>query len=175
MDKYLWNAAAGLYFDYDFVAGKASDYRYITTFYPLWAGAASQAQAAAVRSHLADFERPGGLAMSDTLSGVQWDLPYGWAPTTWLAVDGLEKSGFEDDAARVAREFSGTILDNYRRDGTLREKYNVVSGTANFQVAAGYKTNVVGFGWTNAVYLKLQDLLGSTAPARAKTTAAGAR
>jgi neutral trehalase len=34
---------------------------------------------------------------------------------------------------------------------------------------------VVGFGWTNAVYLKLQDLLGSTAPARANSTAAGAR
>jgi alpha,alpha-trehalase len=176
MDKYLWNAAAGRYFDYDFVAGKASNYHYITTFYPLWAGAASPAQAAAVRSHLADLERPGGLAMSDTASGVQWDLPYGWAPTTWIAVAGLEKSGFHKDAARIAREFSATIVDNYRRDGTLREKYNVVSGTANFQVAAGYKTNVVGFGWTNAVYLKLQDLLGSAEPERAKTAAAaGAR
>jgi len=52
----------------------------------------------------------------------------------------------------------------------------VVSGTANFQVAAGYKTNVVGFGWTNAVYLKMQDLLGPAAPVRAKTAAAaGAR
>ncbi len=176
MDKYLWNAAAGRFFDYDFVAGKASNYHYITTFYPLWAGAASPAQAAAVRSHLADLERPGGLAMSDTASGVQWDLPYGWAPTTWIAIAGLEKSGFHNDAARIAREFSATIVDNYRRDGTLREKYNVVSGTANFQVAAGYKTNVVGFGWTNAVYLKMQDLLGPAAPVRAKTAAAaGAR
>jgi alpha,alpha-trehalase len=164
IDKYLWNPAAGLYFDYDYVAGKPSTYRYISTFYPLWAGAASPAQAAAVHSHLADFERPGGLAMSDTDSGVQWDLPYGWAPTTWLAVSGLEKSGYEEDAARIASEFSATIVDNFRRDGTLREKYNVVSGSANIQVATGYKANVVGFGWTNAVYLKLQDLLSSTAP-----------
>jgi len=27
------------------------------------------------------------------------------------------------------------------------------------KVAAGYKSNVVGFGWTNAVYLELEDLL----------------
>jgi alpha,alpha-trehalase len=106
--------------------------------------------------------------MSDTASGVQWDLPYGWAPTTWVAVSGLEKSGFHEDARRIAGKFSATIVDNYRRDGTLREKYNVVSGTANVQVATGYKANVVGFGWTNGVYLKLQDLLGQTAPARAR-------
>ena len=65
----------------------------------------------AVHRHLADFERPGGVAMSDTASGVQWDLPYGWAPTTWIAVAGLEKSGFHDDAARIARKFSATIVD----------------------------------------------------------------
>jgi alpha,alpha-trehalase len=169
IDKYLWNVAAGLYLDYDYVAGRPSSYRYVTTFYPLWAGAASPEQGEAVRRHLSDFERPGGLAMSDTASGVQWDLPYGWAPTTWLAISGLERSGFHEDARRIARKFSATIVDNYRRDGTLREKYNVVSGTANFQVAEGYKTNVVGFGWTNAVYLKMQDLLGASAPERAKS------
>ena len=43
-----------------------------------------------------------------------------------------------------------------RTDGTIREKYNVVSGNANVQVSAGYKTNVIGFGWTNAVYLKMK-------------------
>jgi alpha,alpha-trehalase len=29
-------------------------------------------------------------------------------------------------------------------------------------VATGYKTNVVGFGWTNAAYLKMQQLLADT-------------
>ena len=27
-----------------------------------------------------------------------------------------------------------------------------VSGSANVKVAAGYKSNVIGFGWTNGVY-----------------------
>jgi alpha,alpha-trehalase len=162
IDKYLWNPTQGMYFDYDFTTRQQSTYRYLTTFYPIWAGAASKEQAAAVQKHLPDFERPGGLALSDTTSGVQWDQPFGWAPTTWLAVDALELAGFHTDAARIARAFSATVQDNYQRDGTIREKYNVVSGSANVQVAAGYKSNVVGFGWTNAVYLKLQDLLTPT-------------
>jgi alpha,alpha-trehalase len=171
IDRYLWDPATGMYRDYDYVTGKRSSYRYVTTFYPLWTGAASKAQAAAVHGHLADFERPGGVAMSDSVSGVQWDLPYGWAPTTWLAVDGLKRAGYPEDAARVAREFSETVLDNFRRDGTMREKYNVVSGSANVQVAAGYKTNVVGFGWTNGVYLKLQELIHTEAKQGAQTSA----
>jgi alpha,alpha-trehalase len=56
-------------------------------------------------------------------------------------------------------KFDATVLDNFLHDGTIREKYNVESGSANLKVAAGYKSNVVGFGWTNAVYLKLQDVI----------------
>jgi alpha,alpha-trehalase len=30
-------------------------------------------------------------------------------------------------------------------------------------VATGYNSNVVGFGWTNAVYLKLEDVMAAPA------------
>ena len=163
MDMYLWDASAGMYFDYDFKTGRRSTYHFVATFYPLWAGAASAAQAAAVRAHLNLFEQPGGVAISDVESGVQWDAPFGWAPTTWLAAAGLERAGFHEDAARIAKKFDATILDNFLRDGTIREKYNVVSSSANVKVAAGYKSNVVGFGWTNAVYLKLGEIIGAGA------------
>jgi len=162
IDKYLWDAKAGLYFDYDFTTGSRSSYHFLSTFYPLWAGAATPAQAAAVESHLNLFEHQGGLALSDVQSGVQWDAPFGWAPTTWIAVDGLNRAGFHDDATRIAQKFDAEVLENFLRDGTIREKYNVESGSANVQVAAGYKANVVGFGWTNGVYLKLQDILATT-------------
>jgi alpha,alpha-trehalase len=163
IDKYLWNQDAGLYTDYNFVTGKRSSYHFLTTFYPLWAEAATPAQAAAVRSHLALFEQSGGLQTSNVISGVQWDAPYGWAPIIWLAVSGLDRNGFHDDAARVASKFTATILNNFLRDGTIREKYNVASGSANVNVATGYKSNVVGFGWTNAVYLQLEDILAEPA------------
>jgi alpha,alpha-trehalase len=162
IDKYLWDADQGLYMDYNTTTGKRSSYHFIATFYPLWADVASPAQAASVEKHLALFERPGGLAESDYDSGVQWDMPFGWAPTNWLSVSGLERYGYHQDAARIAGEFSRSVLDNFVHDGTIREKYNVADGSANVKVAAGYKSNVVGFGWTNAVYLKLQDVLAAT-------------
>lgn len=159
MDKYLWRSGSGMYLDYDFVAGKSTMDPYITTFYPLWAGAASPRQAQALRGKLALFEHKGGLAMSRHVSGAQWDAPFGWAPTHWLAVAGLDAYGFHDDARRIARKFTATIDRSLANDGTIREKYNMATGNADVQVSAGYSDNVIGFGWSNGVYLKLRQLL----------------
>ncbi len=163
MDRYLWNAQRGLYFDYNYVTATQSTCEYITTFYPLWAGAASPAQAHAVAANLPLFLKPGGVAMSTTESGVQWDLPYGWAPTTYFAVAGLERAGDDRDAREAARRFLRSVDAGYAADGTIREKYNVVSADADVRVQAGYKQNVIGFGWTNGVYLQLQQLLAAPA------------
>jgi alpha,alpha-trehalase len=159
INKYLWNPTQGMFYDYNFATQKQSTYNYITAFYPLWAKLATPQQAQALQHHLSLFEHDGGLAMSDNNSGTQWDLPYGWAPTNWLAIDGLAQYGFPADASRTAKKFSQTILQNFLTDATIREKYNVVSGSANVAVATGYKANVVGFGWTNGVYLQMQALL----------------
>lgn len=167
INRYLWNAGNGIYVDYDYTTGKQSRYPYITTFYPLWAGAASPEQARAVEANLQLFNYPGGMAMSTFNSGVQWDLPYGWAPVMWLAVDGMAKSGDMKDAALVSREFMKTVRDSFACDHTIREKFNVVSGSSTIQVTTGYRQNVVGFGWTNAVYLKMGDLLQRAGPLKA--------
>jgi alpha,alpha-trehalase len=159
INKYLWNPTQGMFYDYDFTTHKQSTYNYITAFYPLWANLATPQQAAAMEHHLSLFEHDGGLAMSDYNSGTQWDLPFGWAPTHWLAIKGLAQNRFPVDASRIAGKFSQTILLNFLTDGTIREKYNVVNGSANVAVATGYKSNVVGFGWTNGVYLQMHDLL----------------
>ena len=159
VNRSMWNAQKGFFYDWDAKTGQQSTYEDLAGFYPLWTGLATAPQASAMERHVATFEHGGGLAMSTTDSGTQWDLPYGWAPTNWFAVAGLERFGYHQDAMRVSREFSSTVLDNFKRDGTVREKYNVVSGSANVAVAAGYKANVIGFGWTNGVYLRMHDLL----------------
>jgi alpha,alpha-trehalase len=160
IDKYLWNASAGMFFDYDYTTGKQSTYNYATVFYPLWAGLATREQARAVERNLTLLNRPGGVASSTTVSGLQWDLPFGWAPLNWFAMEGLERYGYAADARRVAAEFTHTVASNFKRDGTIHEKYNVVTGSSDVQVIAGYK-NVVGFGWTNAVYVEMEHLLKS--------------
>src|SRR5215510_15411383 len=153
IDKYLWNSQAGMFFDYDFVHNRQSDYHYASTFYPLWAGVATPEQASAVAGNLKIFERPGGIAMSDKATGVQWDLPYGWAPLQLLTVEGLRRYQFQGEATRVATDFVDTVSQNFQRDGTIREKYNVVTRSSETNITAGYKANVVGFGWTNGVVL----------------------
>src|ERR1700733_8982270 len=155
IDKYLWDDRRGLFFDYDLRTEARSSYEYLTTFYPLWAGLASPRQAQAIARQVKVFEQPGGLATSPNETGVQWDYPYGWAPLQLLAVEGLRRYGFTDDANRISSKFISTVAENFRREGTIREKYNVVTRSSDVQVIAGYQANVVGFGWTNGVFLQL--------------------
>lgn len=155
IQKYLWDAKQGLYFDYNFMTHALSSYEYATTFYPLWAGLASPGQAQAVVKNLSLFEQPGGLAMSQVESQAQWDYPYGWAPIQLLAVDGMRRYGFAADAERVAYKFLSMVIEDFATDRYIREKYNVVKRTSITRIVKGYSQNVIGFGWTNAVFLEL--------------------
>jgi alpha,alpha-trehalase len=157
MDRYLWDAEARTYFDYDFVAGKRSTYLYATMVCPLWAGAATKEQARGVVGRLKELEKPGGVAMSTQQTGVQWDLPFGWAPLQLLAVEGLQRYGYAAEARGIAGKWLRMIVENFRREGTLHEKYDVVTRSSDVKVEVGYSANVVGFGWTNGVFLKLLD------------------
>jgi alpha,alpha-trehalase len=158
MQRYMWRAKEGVFADFDYAHARSSSYAYITWLYPLWAGVATREQATQMVKSLSLFERPGGLSMSNFNSGLQWDEPFGWAPTNWITVAGLEAMGFRAEAVRVAKAFDSTVDAGFARDGTIREKYNVVSGDADVQVSTGYKTNVTGFGWTNGVYLKMKEV-----------------
>jgi alpha,alpha-trehalase len=155
IQKYLWDAERGRFFDYDFDKKQRSTYDYITTFYPLWAGLATPEQARAVTSHIGIFEKLGGLMMSPYETGGQWDAPYAWAPTQLVAVVGMRRYGLDEDANRASYEFLSAVAENFRRDGTLREKYNAVTRSSETAVTAGYHMNIVGFGWTNGVFLDL--------------------
>jgi len=159
ISRYLWDEKQGLFADFNFVSGQRSSYRYATVFYPLWAGLATPEQARAVMSNLKGFEQPGGLPMSTVETGAQWDLPYGWGNIEMLAIDGMRRYGYNADADRVSYEFLSMVAENFRRDGNIREKYNVVTRSSEAHVELGYQMNVVGFGWTNAAFLDLLHTL----------------
>ncbi len=155
INRYLWDPSRGLFTDYNFETRQRSNYEYATTFYPLWVGLASKDQAGALQKNLALFEQAGGLAMSREQTGAQWDFPYGWAPIHLLALEGLRRYGYGADADRISEKFLTMVLENFRRDRTIREKYNVVTRSTVTRITAGYAVNVSGFGWTNAVFLEL--------------------
>jgi len=168
MEDVLWDDAAGLYFDYDFERGRRNPYPFATTFWPLWAGVASPEHARRVRDNLPLFERPGGIMTSTQVTGAQWDAPFGWAPLQLFAVRGLRRYGFDADADRISRAWLSMLAEDLERRGTLVEKYDVERRTSDVagQLAFGYKSNEVGFGWTNGVALELLDDLARPTASR---------
>jgi len=166
VDKYLWDAPSGLYLDYNFETKTRRKYEFATTFYPLWAGLASKAQAARVRLNLKLFEAPGGLLTSTRVTGNQWDAPFGWAPLQMIPADGLRRYGFGADADRVSRKFLELVTKEFEEHGTIKEKYDVQRRESDVEagIKFGYAANQIGFGWTNAAYLDL--LAGLERPAR---------
>jgi alpha,alpha-trehalase len=157
VDGLLWDEASGLYLDFNFQTGRRRTYPFATTFYPLWAGIASPRQAKRVRDNLGRFEQPRGIVTSTFVSGSQWDAPYGWAPLQLLAVEGLRRYGFDEDADRIQGKFLSLVLEVFEARGTIVEKYDVVRRSSDVSpgLRFGYGSNEVGFGWTNGVLLEL--------------------
>ena len=153
----MWDEEAGLYYDYNFRTRQRRRYDFATTFFPLWAGIASPAQAARLRENLSRFEAPGGLLTSTEVTGNQWDAPFGWAPLQMIAVDGLRRYGFHEDANRIAAKFVSLVAKEFDEHGTIVEKYDVRRRESDVaaDIKFGYSANQVGFGWTNGAVLDL--------------------
>ena len=161
IDRLLWDERDGLYYDYNFAQGRLRHYPFLATFYPLWVGIASKAQAARIVANLPKFEQPGGLQTSTQVTGNQWDAPFGWAPLEMIAVQGLRRYGYQKEANRISSHFLSLIIEDFQKRGTIVEKYDVVQRTANVaaNIRFGYSSNQAGFGWTNGVFTVLLDEL----------------
>jgi alpha,alpha-trehalase len=157
MNRLMWNEKDGLYCDYNFAEKQVRAYPFVTTFYPLWAGIADRRQAERIVANLPLFERPGGLLTSTYVSGSQWDAPFGWAPTEMIAIQGLRRYGYNKEADRVTVNFLSTILKEFIQHNTIVEKYDVERRESEVSAGLkfGYKSNEIGFGWTNAAFVDL--------------------
>ena len=114
-------------------------------------------QAKRVRENLSKFEAPGGLLTSTQVTGSQWDAPFGWAPLQMIAVDGLRRYGYDEDADRIASKFISLVAKEFQEHGTIVEKYDVRRRESDVapDIQFGYSANQIGFGWTNAAFLDL--------------------
>jgi alpha,alpha-trehalase len=157
INSLLWDERAGMYFDYNVRTKRRRPYEFATTFYPLWVGLASGEQAARVRANLPTLEAPGGLLTSTHVTGNQWDAPFGWAPLQMIAVDGLRRYDYEEDADRLAAKFLSLVAKEFAEHGAIVEKYDVRRRESDVSagIKFGYSSNEIGFGWTNGVFLEL--------------------
>ena len=149
MDKYMWDEARGMYFDYDTVRGERTTYESATTFWAMWARVASTQKATTmVERALPRFEELGGLVSGTEESrgkigldrpNRQWDYPYGWAPQQILAWAGLLKYNFEAAAQRLVYRWLYMVTKAFFDfNGIVVEKYNVTEPTEPHKVDAEY-------------------------------------
>ncbi len=160
MQELMWDAAAGFFLDYDFENKRRNSHPSLAGFYPMWAGLATESQAERiVREWLPRFEFPGGLVTTLTeQKGKQWAYPNGWAPLTWLVVQGLDRYGYTTEAMRIREKWYTNCEKVFWTTGCLWEKYNVV---APGQIPeSGVYGSIHGFGWSNAVTWDFAGHLG---------------
>ena len=157
INRLMWDDQDGLYYDYNFERKEVRRYPFVTTFYPLWVGVADKRQAERIVANLHLFERPGGLLTSTTVTGSQWDAPFGWAPTEMIAIQGLRRYGYNKEADRITANFLSLVLKEFIQHNTIVEKYDVERRESEVSAGLkfGYKSNEIGFGWTNAAFVEL--------------------
>ncbi len=176
VDHFMWNPSQGLYFDYNFIKKKKTDFISATLFTPLWANMASQEQAAlVVQNAIPLLKEKGGIAsctaksrgeISKERPQKQWDYPNGWAPHQMMIWKGLQNYGFEKEVQELVYRWLYMITKNaVDYNGTIPEKYDVVSATHKVFAEYGnvgtdfqYITRE-GFGWMNASFQYGMSLL----------------
>lgn len=158
MNALMWNFKKGFFFDYDYKHKKQSTFYSLAGFYPLWSRLATHTQARKMKDSLKIFEHEGGLANTQPVSlskeYKQHDYPNGWPQQQWIVIKGLMNYGFQWEAMRIAKKFLDLNKKIFKETGKMWEKYNVVHGTIGTQER--YPTQP-GFGWTNAVFIRLID------------------
>ncbi|MGH8232548.1 MAG: alpha,alpha-trehalase TreA, partial [Steroidobacteraceae bacterium] len=128
IDRYLWDAGSGTYYDYDLLQHRRIARVSAASLYPLFVGLASTSQAhAAADTARRSLLQPGGLATTTLNTGEQWDAPNGWAPLQWVAIAGLRAYDEPALAAVIACRWMSVVNDVYARTGKLVEKYDVVT------------------------------------------------
>jgi alpha,alpha-trehalase len=159
INKLMWSELKGMYYDYNYAKQNRGGVDSLAAYYPLWAGLADEHQAAKLVKSLKRFERKGGLATTDApvvgalvpgAMPTQWAYPNGWAPLHFIAVKGLQRYGYHEDARRIAAKWLRTNLNWFNKNHVFLEKYNVVQ--PDKPPAKGVYPSQTGFGWTNAVF-----------------------
>ncbi len=156
INRYLWDEATGFFWDYDLRTQERlrGTPRSLASYVSLWAGVASEEQAARLVEHLTAFESDHGLAACEK----GWDddsehnYPTGWPYSHWYVCSGLRSYGFHEAATRIAMKWLRLVAREFVQTGVIRERHNVVDRSA--PVPGRYPPQR-GFAWTNGVYAAL--------------------
>lgn len=156
LNRYCWDEASGFYFDFDFKTGSTTGHHTLAAVFPLFFQVATASQAEKVAAIIERrFLQTGGLTTTLVFSGQQWDAPNGWAPLQWIAFKGLYQYGLTALANEIKSRWLRANRVIYQKTGKMTEKYNVYE--QDLEAGGGEYPLQDGFGWTNGVYLALEN------------------
>ncbi len=156
----LLETEEGLFMDYHYVTGKRSTILSAAIYYPMFVGLAEPRHARAVVQNLSRLEAEHGILTCEANAepgNYQWNYPNGWACLQYIAISGLARCGYTEEARRIAQKYIALVDRVFRQTGNLWEKYNVAEG--NLQVVNEYGLPPM-MGWSAGVYLAALDFLG---------------
>ena len=151
--------------DYNYMQKQQIPLFSAAAFYPLWAGVATDEQAASCVSQLYRIEAEYGIVACEGKKRrftYQWDFPNGWPPVQYLVIQGLRRYGYEAEARRLAKKYLQLVQMVFAETGNLWEKYNVIEPKKG--AASEYGTPSM-LGWTAGVYLWCREYLSGSSGA----------
>jgi glycogen debranching enzyme len=169
INKWLWDDQSGLYFDVT-PAGNKTKCISAATFWPMLAGVANHEQCAKLVKNLKNtslFWRPipvPSLAANQPeydKMGCYWKGGV-WAPTNYMIVEGLKKSGFSDVAIDVSKRYINALLQVYNSTGTLWEAYSpeIYSPATNASGKVLVQPNFVGWTGLGPISMLIETIIG---------------
>jgi putative isomerase len=132
----MWSEADGSFWNIDSRTHAFVKIKTWTNFVPLWAGIASEAQAARMIPSLLDpatFWSPNGvrtLAKTETLydpAKGYWRGPV-WVLSNYLMMRGLLNFGHAAEAAALADKTQHLLVADFQKTGGMNENYNPDTG-----------------------------------------------
>lgn len=154
----LWNRERGLFMDRNFETGEFSTYASAASFYPMYAGLATKAQARETMRLFDDLNLEYGISAGESKKewNCQWDYPNVWAPIQFVVYKALKNYGYEKQAKTVAQKYVDTVESNFKKTTNFWEKYD---GNTGERAGAEYKAEPM-IGWTAGVYIFFNHELG---------------
>ncbi len=117
INRYLWNEKRGMYMDYDFVAGRHTHIVCIMAFSMMCYDLVPAERMERFRDNILEaLEVKSGLTIcgeSDEDMAYQFGRTGIWGSAQFVAMNGLDKAGFKEDARRLAMKYLNMVTKNY--------------------------------------------------------------
>ncbi|XP_023026879.2 trehalase [Leptinotarsa decemlineata] len=161
IESVFYDGDDGIWYDYDIKLSKHRKGFFPSNLAPLWAKAFDTSRKDQYGERAAKYlksqkidEYLGGIPMSLTQTGEQWDLPNAWPPLQEIVILGLKESG-NSNAVHLSKVLAKNCVNSYIRgyakSNEMFEKYDALS-SGEYGGGGEYIVQT-GFGWTNGVAL----------------------